>query len=279
MQHQTIAHKTSRQIEAQLDLDRDALSASLETLRQRLSIDSLWSDGASLLKANSAPYTQALDAAVRANPLALSVTAVGLAWLILGRRAAPAPDRSALAGTRFEAEARWEDEGGPVSDLPETDTAWMQDADDLRARADGLLARINAALRDNLAPAADLAKSRAVVMASLAKEVRRVMARGLETLSDSAREASVSARERAYTARLSAAKAGAQTVRDNPIVAGIALAVAGAAFATLLPQSAAENQILAAPRDRVVKDANRVLLGERQRVAKSLSRIAQALTA
>lgn len=277
MQHQTFGDKTPRQIEAQLDQDRDALSASMNMLRQRFSLDGLLSDGMSLLKANSGSYTQALDAAVRANPLALAVTAVGLAWLILGRRNTPRPDPSTLAGTRFEAEARWEDEGGPVSELPETDAVWMQDADALRRRADGLIARINAAVRDNLAPAAELAKSRADVLASLAKDVRRVMSRGLESLSDSAREATLSARERAYTLRVSATKAGAEAVRDNPVTAAIALAIAGATVAALLPQSASENQILAAPRDRLMKDAKRILQDERQRVAKSLNNVAQAL--
>jgi hypothetical protein len=279
MQHQTIAAETPRQIEAQLDQDRDALSASIDALWNRFSLDSLWSDGASLIRTNAGPYTQALDAAVRANPVALALTAVGLAWLILGRRGQAAADPSPLAGTKFEAEARWEDEGGPVSDLPETDALWMEEADRLRLRASGMIARINAAVRDNLAPAAELAKSRADVAASLAKDVRRVMARGLENVTGSARDTALATRERAYLMRIAAGKVGAETVRDNPAVAGLALAAAGAALAALLPQSAFENQLLGAPRDRLVGEAKRVLKDERQRVAKSVNRAAQALTA
>lgn len=279
MQHQTIAHESPTQIELRLEHDRDALLASLEKLRNRFSKDSLFSDAVSLIKSNSGPYTQALDAAVRANPLALAVTAVGLAWLILGRFSTVAPDPSPLAGTRFEAEARWEDEGGPVSSLPETDALWMEEADRLRLRASGIITHINAALRDNLAPAAELAKSRADVAASLAKDVRRTMARGLESLTETAREAAIIAREHAYTARLSATKVGAEAVRDNPVVAGIALVFAGAAVASLLPQSALENQVLSAPRERLVKDAKRIFQDERQRVAQSVNRVAQALTA
>lgn len=278
MQHQTVTADTPRQIEAQLDHDRHALSASIDALGKRFSLDSLWSDGAALIKANAGPYTQALDAAVRANPLALALTAVGLAWLILGRRSAGHPDASVLAGTKFEAEARWEDEGGPVSELPETDALWMEEADRLRLRASGMIARINAAVRDNLAPPAELAKSHADVVASLAKDVRRVMARGLENVSNSARDTALLAREQAYLLRISAGKVGAGTVRDNPAVAGLALAVAGAAVATLLPQSAFENQLLGAPRDRFVGEAKRVLKDERQRVAQSVGRAAQAMT-
>lgn len=277
MQHQSIANSNARQIEAQLDQDRDALLVSLETLRKRFSIDSLWSEGASLIKANAGPYTQALDTAVRANPVALAVTGIGLAWLILGRRVAVEVDTSPLAGTRYEAEARWEDEGGPVSDLPETDALWMEEADRLRRRATGMIAHINSALQDNLAPAADLAKNRVDIVAALAKDVRRAMARGLENLTGSARDAALSARERAYTAHISAVKAGVGTVRDNPVVAGLALVAAGAVVAALLPQSALENQILGSPRDRLIHNAKTVLQDERRRIAKSVDRIAQTL--
>ena len=279
MQHQTIAPNSPRQIEAQLDKDREALLTSLETLRERFSITNLWSDGASLVKANAGPYTQAIDAAVRANPLALSVTAIGLAWLILGRRGTPDADPSRLAGTRFEAESRWEDEGGPVSELPEADALWMQEADRLRMRASGLMAKINGAVRSNLASAADLDKSRADVASSLAKDVRRVMASGLESLTGSARDTALTARERAYTARLAVTKRGAEVVRDNPFVAGLALAVAGATVAALLPQSPTENHVLGAPRDRLIKDAKRMLQDERQRIASTVDRMAHELTA
>jgi hypothetical protein len=277
MKHHATPPETSRQIEAQLDQDRDALAAALDALRVRFSLDGLWSDGASLIKANAGPYTQVLDKAVRANPLALAITAVGLAWLILGRRGAGAGDQSPLAGTKFEAEARWEDEGGPVLELPETDALWMEEADSLRLRAAGMLARINIAVRDNLAPAAELARSRADVVAALATDVRRVMARGLDSVTGSTRDAALAARERAYTARVMVGKAGAETVRDNPVVAGMALVAAGAAVAALLPQSAFENKVLGAPRDRLVGEAKRVLKEERQRVAKSVGRIAEVL--
>lgn len=278
MQHHAPSLENPRQIEAQLDHDRDALLAALEALRQRFSLDSLWSDGASLVKANAGPYTQALDAAVRANPLAVALTAVGLAWLILGRRGACAADESALAGTRFEAEARWEDDGGPVAELPETDAPWVEAVDRLHHRADRMFARINAAERDNLAPAAELARSRADVVAALARDTRRVLAQGLESLTGSVLETALAARERAYAMRITASKAGAEAVRGNPIAAGMALAAAGATVAALLPQSTFESQVLAVPRDRLLEEAKRVLQAERQRLAKSAARVAKAMT-
>ena len=278
MQHHKPTAETPRQIEARLDQDRDALSASLAALSDKLSFNGLFAEGSALVKSNAGPYTQALDAAVRANPLALAVSAVGLAWLVLGRRSEKSVDPTSLAGTKYEAETRWEDEGGPVADLPETDAPWMEEADRLRLRASKIFARINMAVRDNLAPAAELAKNRADVTASLTKDLRRVMSRGLENLSDHARNTALAARERAYSVRIAAGKVGAETVRDNPLVAGLALAAAGATLAALLPQSTTENEMLGLPRDRVVGEAKRILGAERRRVAQSVERVAQALS-
>lgn len=269
--------ESPRAIEAQLDHDRDALSAALEALRNRFSLDGLLSDGTSLIKANSGPYTHAIDAAIRANPVALTLTAVGLAWLILGRRNITEPEPPSLAGTRFEAEARWEDEGGPVAALPQTDALWIEEADLLRLRATGLFTRINNALRHNLAPAGELAKHQTDITAALAKDLRRVMARGLDTLTGNALSAAIAAREHAYSLRLAATKAATQALGENPVAAGVGLAAAGATLAALLPQSALENKILGLPRDRLLATAKIALNDERHRISQSVERVAQAL--
>lgn len=284
MQHQTFSPhsgpENAHQIEAQLDADRTALAASLGALRDRLSFDAVWSDALSLVKTNAGPYATVLDRAIRANPMAVAVTAVGLAWLVLGRRNAPqAQDPSSLAGTRFEALSRWEDEGGPVTGSLVLSDDWIAEADRLRDQADVLLARVNMAVRDRLAPAAELAQSRADVLAALTHDVRHVMGQGLESLTTGAREAAITAREHTYDLHLRARHAGAEKVRDNPALAGAALAAAGALLAAFLPQSAGESRLLGAPRDRVMAEAKRVLDDERQRIAKSFNRIADSLSA
>ena len=45
------------------------------------------------------------------------VLGVGLAWLVLGRKAGPSLPEPPLAGTKYEALSRWEDEGGPPAPL------------------------------------------------------------------------------------------------------------------------------------------------------------------
>jgi hypothetical protein len=281
MQHQTFAHETPRQIEARLDDDRKALSSALSALGARLSPDALWSDGLSLIRTNSGPYTHALDRAIRANPVAIALTAVGLAWLILGRRAQPATKAIPLPGTHVAAVARWEDEGGPVTETPaETpspDNAWIDDADRLRVRARQLIRQIDSAMRNHAAPVEQLAVHRAEVIAALTQDVRRIMARGLDHLPDDARNLAVAGRERRYVAHVQGVGAPARPLRDTPLTTGLAFAAAGAMLAALLPQSAAENDAFGAPRDLVVDVLRAALADERQRLAHSVQRIAQTL--
>ena len=279
MLDQTFAPDTPQQIEARLEADRTALSQSLTALGAKFTPDALWSGGVTLLKSNSGPYTQVVDHAIRANPIAVALTAVGLAWLILGRRGPLVPTDTPLPGTHVDAVARWEDEGGPVTETltetPGTDDAWIADADQLRRRANALLTQIDTALRTDTAPIAALQGHRADIIAALTRDVRRVMARGMDHLSPKARALALTAREDAYDAHVRALKAGAFA----PLTIGVALATAGATIAALLPQSGAENQVLGAPRDLLVEAVSRALRTERQRLAQSVQQIALALLA
>ena len=282
MQHQTFTHETPRQIEARLDDDRKALSTALAALGAKFTRNALWSDGLSLIKSNSGPYVQVLDRAIRANPLAVVLSSIGLAWMILGRRASLAAGTAPLPGTQAEAVARWEDEGGPVTetlvDTPGTDDTWIKDADHLRTRATVLIRRIDAASRKNAAPADDLAVHRADVFAALTKDIRHVMARGLDHLSDDAHDLAMAGRERAYTQHVLAPKPAIAGLHDRPLTTGAAFVVVGATLAALLPQSIAESRALSAPRDHLAETLRDALQDERQRLANTLQKIAQVLS-
>ncbi len=272
--------QTPDQIEAQLAQDRHAVAASLNALRDRLSLDALMQDGIGYLRQNTAGYTAAVDRAVRANPVALALTGIGIAWLVFGRAATdPTPAESALAGTRFEALSRWEDEGGPPAPIPEADAHWQAEADGLRARAATLLSQLDRAARDRLAPAADIARHRAEVLAALTADVRTALGRGLEHLTGSARDRALAAREAAYSARISLTRTGAQAVSDRPLMAGALMAAAGAALATALPGTRTENHLFGPTRDRLMDEARHILAAEQQAAgafAQSLAGVLQA---
>ena len=268
MQHPDMNGLGPDEIAARLQQDRADLAGSIEGLRDRLSLNALLDDALDYAVANTAPYARALDGAVRANPVAAVMVGVGLAWLLLGRKAPappePAPEQT-LAGTRFEAMARWEDEGGPVAPLPEANQAWIVEADRLRDRASAALHRLDAAARQRLRPAAEMAVERAEVLADLAKATRAAMLQGLENLGSEAQDRIVAAREQAYAARITVARRGAKLIEEKPLVAGAIGMAIGAVVGAVLPRTAAEDRIFGPERDQLLAQAHLALRQERAR--------------
>lgn len=267
------------EIAATLERERQDLALSLDGLRNRLSADMLVGDAMGYAKANLGPYVRALDGAVRANPMAAVMAGVGLAWLVLGRKAGPSLPEPPLAGTKYEALSRWEDEGGPPAPLPDPDTAWIGEADAVRARAARSLARIDAAARRRQRPAAELALDRARVLADLANATRSVMLRGLETLSTEARDRLLSLREEAYAARLAAVRQGSRLIEDRPLTAGAIGMAIGAAVGAALPRTETEDRLFGAERDRLMAMAHEALRHERRRVGHTVARLAETVAA
>ena len=267
MQPHDRSDESAAEIAAELDRDRAALALTLDGLRDRLSADALIGDALSLAQAQVGPAARMLDSAVRANPLAAAMIGIGLAWLVLGRRSGPQKQPPALAGTRFEALTRWEDEGGPVAPLPDPDDAWIAEADRLRDTASTALARISAAARAGLHPVAEIAASRAAVLTDLARDTRAAMLHGLESLTTGAQSRILSAREAAYVARIAATRQGARLIEERPLTAGAVAVALGAAVAAALPRTATEDRILGPERDRLLSRAHHVLDRERARAA------------
>ncbi len=279
MQQQTSIHERGSQvphdIEARLERDRQDVATAFSALRDRFSPDSLWQDAASFVTRNAGKHTATLEGVIRGNPMAVAMSAVGLAWLVLGRpnQGDDTPEKSTLAGTRFEAMTRWEDEGGPVTDpqmpVPAALDDWTIEADKLRSRAAVMLDQINKATRKGSASAGELAHRKAEVLSALTKDVRRALGRGLEGLSETTRNAALAAREQGYDAHLAARRKTSEVMQDRPLTSAMALAGAGAALALLLPRSTVEDRYLGRTRDQIVDELTRVFQDERQRIAAS----------
>ncbi len=266
------------EIAALLERERHDLAASIDGLRSRLSVDTLVGDALGYATANIRPYARVLDGAVRANPMAAVMAGVGLAWLILGRKGGASLPEAPLAGTKYEALSRWEDEGGPPAPLPDpADAGWIDEADALRARASDVLARIDAAARQKLRPAADLALDRASVLADLARATQAAMQRGLEGLSSDARSRVVSLREQAYAARTAAVRQSSKLIEERPLAAGAIGMAIGAAVATALPRTPTEDRLFGHERDRLLARAHEALRHERMRVGQSAARPADSV--
>lgn len=257
-----MSEQSISEIERALERDREALAQSLAALRDRMRPASLLSHGAASLKSGAA-----------------AVVARATGGLMRGtdrQDASDAAEPPALAGTRFEALSRWEDEGGPPAPEPEDpEEDWLVEARGLRARALDLLARIDEAARRGLAPAADLARHRAEVVAAFAAETTAALGKGLETLGETARAQAIAARERVYVARVTVARRARAEVEAQPLTAATMAAAAGAALALLLPRTEAEDRLLGGTRDRLAHDLKRLARDE----AMKASDLAQGLSA
>ena len=247
------------QIEQALEQDRQALAQSLVALRERMRPAALMAEGKDALMAQAAPLVSKLDGAVRSQPLVAAMAGVALAALVFGRRRSSDLEAAgavpAMAGTKFEALTRWEDEGGPPAPEPvDPEEDWLSEARSLREKAQTMLRQIDDAARRGLAPAAQLAKHRAEVLAALGAETGAALGKGLGNLTGAAREQALLARERVYLGRIALAEKGRQAVDANPIATGLALAAAGAALACLFPQTEAEDRLMGPVRDEVADE-------------------------
>lgn len=269
--------ETPDKIAVELEKERNDLAGSIDGLRDRLSVDSLIDDVTTFAKAQVGPGLHVLDGAVRSNPMAAVMAGVGLAWLVLGRKSGEGSG-DALAGTKFEAMTRWEDEGGQPAPLPEPDLGWLDQADQLRDEATRSLSRIDAASRGQFRPAAETARQRAQVLADLAKTTRMAMLRGLDHLATESRDRVLAARERAYGTRISALRQTPQMIEERPLVAGAIALGLGVAVAVVLPRTRTEDRLLGPERDRLMARAQSALQQEGVRAANVATRLADTVT-
>lgn len=264
--------RSIHQIEQALEQDRQALAQSLVALRERMRPAHLMAEGKDALMAQAAPLVSKLDGAVRGQPLVAAAAGVALAALIFGRRRSGDLDAAgavpAMAGTKFEALTRWEDEGGPPAPEPvDPEEDWLSEARGLREKAQTMLRQIDDAARRGLAPAAQLAKHRAEVLAALSAETGAALGKGLGNLTGAAREQALQARERVYLGRIALAEKGKQAVEASPLATGLALAAAGAALACLFPQTETEDRLLGEVRDQVADEVKTTLRREATRAS------------
>ncbi|WP_347311429.1 DUF3618 domain-containing protein [Defluviimonas sp. SAOS-178_SWC] len=276
-------HPDTGHIEAELERSRARLNSAVDALQDRTSVESLAQEALSLIRSNAAVYTRSIDNAVRANPIALALTGVGIAWLVFGNRKT----------TQETTRARWEDEGGypnpshqlatPEDTSPEIGD-WAGRIDALRERASQALRDIDSEARSYAGDLRGYAAERAKVLASFTEDMRVSLLDGLEGLSEVARDRIVKAREAAYLARLrvsrTARAGGRETERlinEHPMIAGVLAMALGAAFAAALPRTRVEDRTFGAESDRLMDAAAAMLREERERMERVASGVADEL--
>lgn len=200
---------------------------------------------------------RAVDAALD-HPVAVGLAVGGVAWLWLSGRDDKPQDNSALAGTRYEALNRWADDGGPPMPQHDLEDHWLGAAETSSSKLKDALSVLARAERAALAPAAALAKHRAELLASHARELTEAFGSGLAGLSETARDRVVAARRKAW-------EAGANAVdraRESPESLSVTTFAAGLALSLLLPMSRWEHKVLVESRSHLVAEAKRALAEE-----------------
>ena len=89
-----MSERTPEEIEREIEAERTALARSLDALQNQFSPEAMVDTATTFLKSNGGDWARSASRQARENPIALAVTGVGLAWLIMG----PARKRSS-AGT------------------------------------------------------------------------------------------------------------------------------------------------------------------------------------
>lgn len=288
-------HRSSEDIERGLAEDRAGLNDTLDDLRGKLSLDEVIRQATEQFREHGGDIGTSVSRAVKKNPMALALTGVGLAWLILGDKrdttrqgssghadrpcaATQAPEQGGGPGTRASSTTTF---GHQTVDEHQDDTpSWVRDVDhgDDTSHSSGAgalggsdeqrgtLSNAAHSLRSGAQHASDAVGERTQAM-------RDRITHDTEQLSEEGRKRVIAARERAQEAR-SSAMAGARRGKDRsldmfeeqPLIAGALALTVGVAIGAVLPRTGFEDEHFGAQSDELIHEAERILSEERAKI-------------
>jgi hypothetical protein len=79
-------HRSPSEIEREIEEERRGLTGTLDELQHRFSFDRMTTEAGHYMRSQSGEIASAVSRAVRENPMAIALTGVGIAWMILGNR-------------------------------------------------------------------------------------------------------------------------------------------------------------------------------------------------
>jgi hypothetical protein len=300
----TNGSRTADEIERDIRDEREQMTASINNLQQKFSVDAIVNDIGSMFHGQGGDIGRAVSQTVGRNPAAVALVGVGLAWLFLGQTRSNSggasydrwDDRDTRGRTAFQPRPRQTGEtirSGNAS-LRDHDQRWFNATPNpARAQAaalerysrdqagenrTGIVERVQDAAHavgDAVTGAASDASYEAIYLMDR-------LSQGLDDLSEDARARVIAARRAAHDAQLASAAAMEKGMSSatgffdgQPLVVG-ALAVAfGAAVGGLLPHSKLEDDTLGESSDRLFVEAQKVLYAERDK-AVAMARTAAA---
>lgn len=275
---------STTEIMHEMDRTRDDIRATLEAIEGRLSVDNVVQQVIMPTREQAMEYGRIFGDAVRANPLALGVTALGIGWLMLGPRA---PTLPALPSDKDARAMRGPGQRSVNGSGSRLDPSRMgEPAKRMRARSADVGRTARDSIREAGSSARDAVREKAASAREAAREAGVSTRNAAEATANRLREAASEGRSRATEARHRATEAfghtsevirdaaadayeatrrtaarvpgrvrhGAGTageyVREHPVATAAVLALGGAALALVMSRRA-----LQTPRDEDVDEA------------------------
>ncbi|WP_299971063.1 DUF3618 domain-containing protein [uncultured Roseobacter sp.] len=237
--------RSPKEIEREIEERRSDLTSNLEDLQDKFSIDTVVRQIGDQFREHGGDMGRSISNQVKANPIPLALTGIGLAWLMFGSGSQPQPRRYASYDddrySSAEHEFRRTREARGLSYTPPTnystdrsasEPSWARDYDDSDASVGELLSSGAGAMKDKAVGATqsakdglasvgtsvgDAAPSATNAVGDAAQSARQGLssarnriAEGTEGLTEEGRKRVIAARQKAVEMRRSAARSMSQ---------------------------------------------------------------------
>ena len=221
------SHKDPERLEREIDQKREDIGQIVDALENKLSPGQIFDRVVNFSKGNGREFTQNIGQTLKANPVPVLLTSIGLLWLYASRNDTPSPGtgRSTFIASR----------PGMGSGV---------DADGMMDRA----REIGGNVSDTVSDTWNQARSR---VSDAAAQVSDTASR----LADSAQDARAALQHQAERAT----QGFNNLLRDNPLALGAIGIAVGALLGAALPSTEPENRLMGEASDRLAERAKQVV--------------------
>ncbi|WP_431298845.1 DUF3618 domain-containing protein [Tabrizicola sp. BL-A-41-H6] len=278
--------RTPEEIERDIEREREAMRANINTLQRKFSMDGIMNDVSDMLRGRSSEIGRVAKDTLGRNPAAVAMIGAGVAWLMLSRGGSngssgrASADRydfgSTRSGSSHQSTGSRYAMGG--SGMEGDDMAWLEDdwdGDDSANQSQG--GGITGAVKRGASSVIDKAKDAVDAVRDRASQLTDRFSHGTEGLSDTARDRVVSARRAAYEAQRTArdalrkgATAASDAFDNQPLVIGALAMAVGAGLGASLPRTKVEDRTLGSSSDTLVAEAQRIFKEEVHKARQSI---------
>ncbi len=289
------------EIERDIESRRSDLSSNLDALQDKFSLDTMVRQLGDQFREHGGDLGKSITEQVKANPIPLALTGIGLAWLMMGNSQKPATRshgvdqeddyrRSRLdAGRPYTPPSAGIPPRGPVPAWADDDDMGYADRSPTRPTHDtglrsagmgtgstqsampGSSTGYTSSPGSTSAPVSDASDDGDGRMA----RARQRLSEGTENLSEEGRKRVIAARQRAVEMRRSTMRsvqsgsdAAADFYEQQPLVIGALALAVGAALGGALPRTRMEDDAMGDQSDALIREAEAIFEEERAKAEK-----------